>query len=350
MVAEEERPVGDGAPRDEEERKLAEDKKRDYVEDEVQELIPVSNPRKIDESRNQAGPSTVWPSTPRPGAQKGALRGSEEEPEGKRFKVTFEKNIHGLEPDAPEAKRLKQEERVQEERRVEATEVEGTLYYHMDKVIEEDFLEWEDEWALEEEESFQDIPDELWSDAPLDRVPPDPPNWVDDLANEVEERRLQKLGVLIPMDGLKSGYKKLTTRFVHDWRVKPRSKLPGAPKQFLRRSRMVAREYATDRRDDVHSPASGSQALRLIPALYLMRKKEMEDGGPQVQLGALDVKDAFLQVPQDEPTQVTTATGHFEVRRNLPGQRIGAKAWFDYFTGYLSFRERIHAWASSPTR
>ena len=61
-----------------------------------------------------------------------------------------------------------------------------------------------------------------------------------------------------------------------------------------------------------------------------MRKKEAEDGGPQVQLGSLDVKDAFPQVPQDEPTQVTTATGHFEVRRNLPGLRIGAKAWFGW--------------------
>ena len=208
-MAEEERPAG--APRDDEEKRLAEEKKKDYVENEVQELIPVINPSQIDESRNQAGPSTVRPSTPRPVAQKGSLRGSEEEPEGKRFKVTFEKNVHGLEQDAPEAKRLKPEERVQEERRVEATEVEGRLYYHMDKVIEEDFLEWEDEWALEEE-SFQDIPDELWSDAPLDRVPPDPPKWVDDLANEVEERRLQKLGVLVPMDGLKKGYKRLESK------------------------------------------------------------------------------------------------------------------------------------------
>ena len=68
--------------------------------------------------------------------------------------------------------------------------------------------------------------------------------------------------------------------------------------------------------------------------LYLMKKKE-EDGGPQFLLGALDVKDAFLQVPQDEPTQVTTSTGHFEVNRNFPGQRIGAKAWFEYFTSWL---------------
>lgn len=48
-----------------------------------------------------------------------------------------------------------------------------------------------------------------------------------------------------------------------------------------------------------------------------------------------DVKDAFWQVPQEEPTQVTTAGGHFEVRRSLPGQRIGAKAWFDHLTNWL---------------
>ena len=52
---------------------------------------------------------------------------------------------------------MRPEEAVQEERRVEATEVEGKLCYHMDQVMEENFLEWEDEWTLEEEESFQDI-------------------------------------------------------------------------------------------------------------------------------------------------------------------------------------------------
>ena len=253
LMVEEKKPTKGDASKEDEEKILAEDKKKDYVEEEVQELIPVSHPDQVDESRNQAGPSSVRPSTPRPMTQKSSLEKGAGEPAGKRFKVTFEKNVHSLEPEAPEAKRMKPEEGAQEERRVEATEVEGRLYYHMDKVMEEDFLEWEDEWALEEEESFQDIPDELWYDAPLDRVPPDPPKWVDELANEVEERRLQKLGVSVPLEEWKSGYKKLTTRFVHDWRAKQRSKLPGASKQFLRRSRMVAREYATDRRDDVHS-------------------------------------------------------------------------------------------------
>ena len=66
-----------------------------------------------------------------------------------------------------------------------------------------------------------------------------------------------------------------------------------------------------------------------------MRKLEEEAGGPKFILGALDVKGAFLQAPQEEPTQVTTAGGHFEVRRNLPGQRIGAKAWFNHLTNWL---------------
>ena len=182
------------------------------------------------------------------------------------------------------------------------------------------------------------IPEALWSLAPLDRVPADPPTWIDDLADEVEEQRLLKMGVLEAMEGEKAGFKKLTTRFVRDWRVKPRQDLPGAPKQFLRRSRLVAREYAVDRRDDVHSPATGGQTLRLLPIIYLMKKLEERDGGDKYWLGSMDVKDAFLQVPQEEPTQVKTARSHYEVKRNLPGLRLGAKAWFDYFTDWLKSR------------
>ena len=66
-----------------------------------------------------------------------------------------------------------------------------------------------------------------------------------------------------------------------------------------------------------------------------MKKSEEQLGGERTILGSLDVKDAFLQVKQEAPTQVTTATGHFEVLRNLPGQRIGAKAWFDHLTEWL---------------
>ena len=70
-----------------------------------------------------------------------------------------------------------------------------------------------------------------------------------------------------------------------------------------------------------------------------MKKAEEEHGGLEYTLGALDIKDAFLQVPQAAPTQVSTASGHFEVKKKLPGQRIGAKAWFDYLTDWLKARE-----------
>lgn len=117
----------------------------------------------------------------------------------------------------------------------------------------------------------------------------------------------------------------LTTRFLRDWRVKPNPAKTGLPKMFFRRSKLVAREYANTKRDDVHSPTTGGQTLRLIPAVYLTRRLEEEVGGAKFILGALDVKDAFLQVTQEESTQVTIIDGYFEVRRNLPGQCIGAK-------------------------
>ena len=94
----------------------------------------------------------------------------------------------------------------------------------------------------------------------------------------------------------------------------------------------MAREYATDKRDDIYAPATGGQALRLLPLIYLGKKAEEAMGGEKTILGSLDVKDIFLQVKQEVPTQVITATGHFEVLRNLPGQRIGAKAWLDHLT------------------
>lgn len=72
---------------------------------------------------------------------------------------------------------------------------------------------------------------------------------------------------------------KLTTKFVRDWRIKTRTLPDGQQKkQWMRRSRLVAREYAVERRDDVYSPASGSYSLRLLPALLLdMRSKDYHE-------------------------------------------------------------------------
>ena len=52
-------------------------------------------------------------------------------------------------------------------------------------------------------------------------------------------------------------------------------------------------------------------------------------------LASLDIKDAFLQVPQAEPTQVDLRGTPYVVLKNLPGQRQGSKEWYWYFRKFL---------------
>ena len=118
---------------------------------------------------------------------------------------------------------------------------------------------------------------------------------------------------------------KLTTKFVRDWRIKSKVNEDGAKvKKWLRRSRLVAREFANDKRDDVYSPASGSYSLRLLPLIFLTMRsmdQELDNGSGKAVLGALDVKDAFLQVPQERPLQISTSIGRYKVLRNLTAGR-----------------------------
>ena len=65
-----------------------------------------------------------------------------------------------------------------------------------------------------------------------------------------------------------------------------------------------------------------------------MVSQGLGDQGPPI-LGAWDIKDAFLQVPRERPLQITTATGYYKVLKNIPGQRIGAKAWYEFLREYL---------------
>ena len=91
----------------------------------------------------------------------------------------------------------------------------------------------------------------------------------------------------------------------------------------------MAREYAVDKRDDVFSPASSGHLLRLLPVLYLAEVGELKDavGGSdgEVMLSTMDIKDAFLQVPQEEPLRLKMQGGDFIVLKNLPGQRNWCK-------------------------
>ena len=51
------------------------------------------------------------------------------------------------------------------------------------------------------------------------------------------------------------------------------------------------------------------------------------EGASSQMLGCLDAKGAYLQVPQEKPLKVNLRGEEFLVKRNPPGQRVGAKAW-----------------------
>ena len=196
----------------EETLRLAEDKRKSVVEDQELGLPTVMAPgvdiphaSVVDEEKNQLGPSRPSafslldsPSTPRSTAQKVGQPAESPIPEAKKLKPTIEKLTHGHEGVDPDPKRAKQDPTIQHERRVTATQVGTDVFYHMDSIIgEEELVAWQDETH---DQALDELPDALWSHAPLDRVPPEPPKWIEDIADAVEEARLQKLGVLSRMD------------------------------------------------------------------------------------------------------------------------------------------------------
>ena len=62
-------------------------------------------------------------------------------------------------------------------------------------------------------------------------------------------------------------------------------------------------------------------------------------------LATLDVKDAFLEVPQPTPLKVWLNNQWFVVLRNLPGQRLGARAWYWFIREYLTDKMQFE-WCS----
>jgi len=164
----------------------------------------------------------------------------------------------------------------------------------------------------------------------------------DMLANEVEIGRLMEMGVLIKEELYPSEVTdSLTTKFVHDWRAKDYAMANGEiSKRWLRRSRLVAREYAfMERRDDCFSPAICSHVMNLLPAVFLKNCSERhgcEDQTEEHILATIDVKDAFLCVPQERPFSVRLAGRRFIIAKNLLGQRLGATAWYWFLRRYLS--------------
>lgn len=126
--------------------------------------------------------------------------------------------------------------------------------------------------------------------------------------------------------------KHLSTRYVITWR----DKVIDGKRCWLRRARYVAREYAwlSPERQDLFSPASSNVTNRLLPNIFLHWKKKYPE--KEVCGGALDIGDAFLTVPQVQPTLVSSGTQTFALGRVLPGQRDGSQLWFDSVSGFLN--------------
>ena len=130
------------------------------------------------------------------------------------------------------------------------------------------------------------------------------------------------------------GTKWLTTKFVFDWRFRGN--------RWIRRARLVAREFKTqEHRTDTFSPATSASLVRLIPVLGLQQ---------EYALCSVDVKDAFLQVPQRNRTACEFPKEYVELfgeedpncrkeglllLRVLPGQRDAALLWSDHFASTL---------------
>lgn len=226
------------------------------------------------------------------------------------------------------------------ERRLVEINLNNEKYYHLDNVVDTQYVsafEFEENEIQDDVMANVDEMDLLWSDEPLAGMPQDPDPEVDLLADAVELQRLQKMGVIEVLTPNDAGLSSLTTRMVYDWRIKDWTdpKTGQSRRRWMRRARLVAREYANHRRDDVHSPASNGQIMRLLPAIYLMMLGVEGVSQDQLQIGALDIKDAFLMASQEEPVQITTKKGKFKVLKNLPGQRMAAKAWYDYLADFL---------------
>ena len=177
---------------------------------------------------------------------------------------------------------------------------------------------------------------ELWFPYSVDEpaVYGDTLQHLDRLADEVEIARLKEMHVLEPEDAqqhLGQLGSDLTAKFVRTWRRKERD----GQEQWLGRSRLVAREFnRMELRDDLFSPASNHVVERLLPALAVSQVF-----GETFVLGALDIGDAYLQVPQANRRRVRILDYPSEVQllicRCLPGQRDGSRRWFDFFSEFL---------------
>ena len=145
--------------------------------------------------------------------------------------------------------------------------------------------------------------------------------------------RLSNMGVISEY-GPKTGDEMvLDTRLVFDWRF--------SDKQWKRRARLVAREFRNGdaSNEETFSPTSSKWIIHMFLVLALVQ---------QLSVLVMDVKDAFLTVPQRDlviieiPTwaksESMTASGvdFWKLVRCLPGQRKAPLHWREHFESTVS--------------
>ena len=171
---------------------------------------------------------------------------------------------------------------------------------------------------------------------------------LDTIADQLELTRLQEMSVLVKEEDLSPDVElggDLTARFVRTWRKKSKG---NEDFWWYRRSRLVAREFnKLCVRDDLYAPASNHIVERLVPALCLSNTFSEA----QV-LGALDISDAYLQVPQEVPRRISILDGNIHsglvINKCLPGQRDGSRRWFDHFSSFLTEKLKLSPCLEQP--
>ena len=194
-------------------------------------------------------------------------------------------------------------------------------------------------WCDEDQVQSGEVPDALWSNLPLDKPPPNPEPWVDQLANEIKIQGVLEMGVLQQREKCTDRVcGNLTIRFVCDWTIKQHR---NGHRMWMRRNCFVAREFGNVKRHDTYSPASGTHTTNLVLSVLLkMMSGSLESSSNNsdydATLASLDIKDALFQVLQREIVGLSLYGKELMIRKNLPGQRLGAKAWYWYFRNYVA--------------
>ena len=177
---------------------------------------------------------------------------------------------------------------------------------------------------------------------------------VDNLADRVEISRLVDMGALEPLaPGVHSlpDHRHLGARFVRTWRPK----MVGNELKQLRRSRIVAKEFAwlDPDREHLFAPASSSTVSRIIPALFVHNRTPLVKHQEQFHLMSMDVRDAYLTCAQKHKTVVTLEVDSekrsFALHRCIPGQRDGSSNWWTEFTEYITACAPVESCVENPS-